>query len=339
MTEHPNTADIYVLGSLIDFLSGSERSGHRPVRFSLHPAAKDLVEALGVPHVEIFALKVNNQFTTLDYQVQDRDILRVYPMEMVEKLDREILLRDPDEIPGRFIADRHLGKLTRLLRLVGIDTIRDERWDDAEIVKRAVEEKSCWPSTGSGDPGGSPRSALGEVELSDLLAEVLGGLEDRHEPGRHLHRLPGTGIARHARLAFPHLEGAEAADLDVLTVAQGALHRVEERVDDQGAVLLRDPGADGLRDLIDEIRLGHHRLQHSVSTSGRKCPDVGRRHGKPGLRAPSSPYLPRTCVNGARSPGRRTSPGTDDAHGAVVAVVEGLFRWTSPRRLSRTAPP
>ena len=40
----------------------------------------------------------------------------------------------------RFIADVHLGKLAKYLRLLGFDTVLDPDADDATLIRRAVDE-------------------------------------------------------------------------------------------------------------------------------------------------------------------------------------------------------
>jgi hypothetical protein len=45
-------------------------------------------------------------------------------------------LRDP-----RFVADGHLGKLARHLRMAGFDTLCDNDWDDDEIVQVSLVQK------------------------------------------------------------------------------------------------------------------------------------------------------------------------------------------------------
>jgi hypothetical protein len=83
---------------------------------------------------------VNGESVGFDYQVQDGDRIAVYPV--FESLDvgpvsrvRTAPLRD-----SRFILDVHLGKLARLLRMLGFDTLYDNGWDDPEIVERARAE-------------------------------------------------------------------------------------------------------------------------------------------------------------------------------------------------------
>ena len=101
----------------------------------------------------------------------------------------------------------------------------------------------------------------GQRFVRDECTQLLAGLEDRHRPGGHFHRIAGSGIPGHAGLPPSDLEGPEAAHLDVVLVLKGFLDRVEKGVHDAGAVLLRDHGprgpGNGLRHPFDEIGLGH----------------------------------------------------------------------------------
>lgn len=116
------------------------KSRERLVWFHLNPSAKDLIESCGVPHVEVFGVDVNGEQRTLDYNVQNNDHLTVYPKECMEKIGSEDERRTPGNLPDRFIADVHLGKLARLLRMTGIDTAYSNHADDAEIAEIAVSE-------------------------------------------------------------------------------------------------------------------------------------------------------------------------------------------------------
>src|SRR6185312_8993985 len=112
-----------------------------------------------------------------------------------------------------------------------------------------------------GTPCASGFRQLGDVDIRDERPELLGGLEHRNRARSHLDRGPCARVPGHPCLALPDLEGAEAAHLDVLLLAQRVLYRVEEGVDDASAVFLRDRGAGGLCNLrsyqLDEVRLCH----------------------------------------------------------------------------------
>src|SRR5262245_4054397 len=95
-------------------------------------------------------------------------------------------------------------------------------------------------------PSGSERRPAARSRRSfrtgavDHLLELLAHLEEGRALGGDVHRLAGLGIPAFAGLANLHLEAPEAADLDALALAERLRHRVEDRVDHDLRVLLRD---------------------------------------------------------------------------------------------------
>lgn len=86
---------------------------------------KDLLESLGVPHVEIGAYRINGAEASSSSRVREGDSIKI---------------RSSSEIPEeeiRFILDVHLGKLARYLRLLGIDSWYRRDYKDREIVESA----------------------------------------------------------------------------------------------------------------------------------------------------------------------------------------------------------
>src|SRR5262245_16671618 len=83
---------------------------------------------------------------------------------------------------SRFIADAHLGKLARYLRLLGFDTLFDNHFQDEEIIKLTEDERIVL----SRDKGllRDPRIVNGywvnETDPKKQLQEVL----ERFELGR-----------------------------------------------------------------------------------------------------------------------------------------------------------
>jgi uncharacterized protein len=90
---------------------------------------KNAIEALGVPHTEVGALTVNGSPATLQRILRDGDEVEVHPWKLGS---------DPNL---RFIADVHLGGLARFLRMLGFDTLFEQRFADAEI-RRVAQEKT-----------------------------------------------------------------------------------------------------------------------------------------------------------------------------------------------------
>lgn len=133
---YQNTVSIQFIGSLQDFTLQDRIQKS----FHLNPSAKDLIESCGVPQVEVFGLQVNGEAKPFSYNVMDDDRLTVFPKERIAGSKIEDNIRPVDELPARFVADVHLGKLARLLRLTGVDTVYSNDADDAAIAETAVQE-------------------------------------------------------------------------------------------------------------------------------------------------------------------------------------------------------
>ena len=102
---------------------------------------KHLIENLGVPHTEVEIILANGRSVAFDYLPADGDRISVYPL--FERFDVTPLLRlrpAPLRHP-RFLADAHLGKLARHLRLLGFDTLFFNDVGDDRLTAISREEK------------------------------------------------------------------------------------------------------------------------------------------------------------------------------------------------------
>ena len=125
---------------LNDLLPEGFRKQPIPFRFEVSPSVKDAIEALGVPHVEVDLIVVNGRSVGFGHRLCDGDRIAVYPV--FESIDISPIVRlRPDPLrETAFVADVHLRKLARLLRLLGLDTMHSNEYDDAEIVAIAARE-------------------------------------------------------------------------------------------------------------------------------------------------------------------------------------------------------
>lgn len=108
--------------------------------FDGRPAVKDLVEALGVPHTEVDLILANDESVDFTYRVGDGDRLAVYPV--FEAFDISTLTRlrpEPLREPC-FVLDVHLGRLARLLRLLGFDSLYANSASDACLAQTSRTE-------------------------------------------------------------------------------------------------------------------------------------------------------------------------------------------------------
>jgi len=135
-----NEATFRFYAELNDFLPSDRQKRALLYPFTGSPAVKDAIEALGVPHVEVDLVLVNGHSVDFACRLQPGDRVAVYPV--FESLDITPLVRLQQRPLRRtaFLTDVHLGKLTRLLRLLGMDTTQTETAEDAQIVATAAKE-------------------------------------------------------------------------------------------------------------------------------------------------------------------------------------------------------
>lgn len=171
---------------LNDFLPEAARKRDLAVEVDRARSVKDAIESLGVPHPEVDLILVDGHSVGFGHLLRGGERVAVYPM--FESLDigplvrlRPRPLRDP-----RFVADVHLGKLARHLRMAGFDTLYDIAWDDDEIVRVAAAEKRTILTRDKGmlrrkevERGYFVRATESEAQLGEVVRALqLEGLLD-----------------------------------------------------------------------------------------------------------------------------------------------------------------
>jgi uncharacterized protein with PIN domain len=126
-------AKFLFIGSLNDFLSPNQKEKTIEVVFSGNPGIKDIIESLGVPHVEIKLIKVNSIPVDFSYHIRNADEVEIFPFSSG-------ILPSETERPS-FVLDVHLGKLARYLRMMGFDSIYRNDFSDRELVTISCREK------------------------------------------------------------------------------------------------------------------------------------------------------------------------------------------------------
>jgi uncharacterized protein with PIN domain len=125
------TARFRIDPGLSAFLAPARRSA--PFEYACARAAtlKNALEALGIPHTEVARVRVNGAEATLDRIVRDADEVEVRGWASEGSVQWAPRLA--------FVADAHLGALARFLRMLGFDTVHDNRLADETIRTLAAE--------------------------------------------------------------------------------------------------------------------------------------------------------------------------------------------------------
>ncbi|PLV59475.1 Mut7-C RNAse domain-containing protein [Thermotoga sp. KOL6] len=109
--------------------------------FTGFQTVKDRIEALGVPHVEVSFITKNGKPVSFYYMVEDGDFFFVYPEFKNINLPEEWLVTPKYKGEPRFILDIHLGKLAKLLRMLGFYAFFGEEKDEI-LCRKAVQENA-----------------------------------------------------------------------------------------------------------------------------------------------------------------------------------------------------
>lgn len=118
------------------FLDICERQKDIRVCFYGKRSVKDLIESMGVPHVEVCKILVNGSESGFNHVLEGQERISVYPKF-------GLLGSNYENIHGdniKFILDVHLGKLAVYLRMLGFDVFYDTGIDDPQIAKISADE-------------------------------------------------------------------------------------------------------------------------------------------------------------------------------------------------------
>jgi uncharacterized protein with PIN domain len=126
---------------LNDFLPEEKKKKRFTHYYIDRTSVKDLIESFGVPHTEVDLILVNGKSVGFKYKINDGDDISVYPVfESLDISEVQHLRAKPLRKP-KFVADVHLGRLTRYLRMMGFDVYYRNDLEDNEIVDISLKEK------------------------------------------------------------------------------------------------------------------------------------------------------------------------------------------------------
>lgn len=136
-------AYLFFEGELVGLLTCAHQYGI--VRYPANRATsiKDVIEAIGVPHTEVYGIRMNEH--EHDFSLQLTPDARItflpakltpgYPVDVTRATPLRPALKDL-----RFLVDENVARLALLLRALGFDTAYDRTWDDEHIAELAVKE-------------------------------------------------------------------------------------------------------------------------------------------------------------------------------------------------------
>ncbi len=126
---------------LNDFIKKKNRKTAFQYRFTTRQTVKDAIEANGVPHTEVDLILVNSEPVSFTYKLNQGDYVSVYPVFESFDISGVTGIQHSPLREIKFVADVHLGRLARYLRMLGMDTLYKNDFEDAEIIEISNREK------------------------------------------------------------------------------------------------------------------------------------------------------------------------------------------------------
>lgn len=125
---------------LNDFLPADRQKTDFEIDFKSKRSIKDMIEALGVPHVEVDLILINGKSVDFNYIIQAEDRVSVYPVFESLNIEKVTHLRKIPLRCTKFIANVNLGEITKYMRLLGFDVYFDPAISAQEIIKISKNE-------------------------------------------------------------------------------------------------------------------------------------------------------------------------------------------------------
>jgi uncharacterized protein with PIN domain len=141
MSEPIGYVDVRAYAELNDFLPPESRGVTVRRPFRGHQTVKDVLEAMGIPHTEVDLILVNGFSQGFGYRPCVGDRIAAYPMFEALDVGSTARLRPEPLRNPRFVVDVNLGRLARLLRVLGFDVWWSIDADDATLADVSLDEQ------------------------------------------------------------------------------------------------------------------------------------------------------------------------------------------------------
>jgi hypothetical protein len=166
-------------GELKNLISGKQNKHELKFEFEIKTTTKDVVESFGIPHTEVSLILLNGESAGWNKIIDDNDRLSVFPF--FYQLDIKNISKvfwQPEKL--KFIADVHLGRLAKYLRILGFDCLYQNDFSDEYIIETSIKEKRIILTMDRGILKNS-RVKYGFLVKSKKVKEQLRNVMDRFD--------------------------------------------------------------------------------------------------------------------------------------------------------------
>jgi len=126
-------------GDLNYFLKAGVGGGEVRRELKEPTSVKDVIESCGVPHGEVDRISIESAAIDFSCVLRKNSDIDVYPVDLSRVVTSGSGLQHRHA--DRFVADGHLGKLARNLRLLGLDVAYSSDLNDRQLLDVMLSEK------------------------------------------------------------------------------------------------------------------------------------------------------------------------------------------------------
>lgn len=180
---NPFTVRLRFHGDLHVFLGSKSGDAVIERRLAEKTSVKDVIESCGIPHPEVDLILIDEQPVGFGHTVVSDANIEAFPIKNRDMAHTEKRLQTIR--CARFVADGHLGRLTRNLRLLGFDVAYHQNADDPQLLELMTREDralltrdrrllmhsivQCGYYPRSQNPDEQTIEVISRFELSDLV--------------------------------------------------------------------------------------------------------------------------------------------------------------------------
>jgi len=137
-------AVLFFAGELAGLLTRPVFAGSVRYPVDRRASIKDVIEAMGVPHTEVYAINSGGASHDFGLLLEPGMAVALLPAVLAPEYPVDVTvpttLRPTPLDSLRFLVDENVAGLVPLLRALGFDAAYDRSWGDEEIAERAVCE-------------------------------------------------------------------------------------------------------------------------------------------------------------------------------------------------------
>jgi uncharacterized protein with PIN domain len=102
---------------------------------------KDIIESLHIPHTEVDSIFHKDTEISFSHIPEAGESFFLHSFSSGTDVSRPTLLRPDPLLTTSFMVDINVGKLARLLRMSGIDTLYDPQWQEKDLADLAAADR------------------------------------------------------------------------------------------------------------------------------------------------------------------------------------------------------